>query len=176
MQNQSTQMRNPLNALAGVLFVLSVCAAQFAIADEYRTFERGAFTIHSLYGKYAYVNDNGGVASFGPMIFDGKGGLTLKDKANLPCTSPDVGCPRSITDLTGEGTYTVNPDGTGVATITFTDSNGTVINPPNNVFDFVISGAEKKGKALLATQIFAASRFGGLAGQLVAPTWTRIKE
>jgi hypothetical protein len=48
------------------------------------------------------------------MIFDGKGGLTLKDKVNLPCPSPGVGCIRSITDLTGEGTYTVNPDGTGV--------------------------------------------------------------
>ena len=121
MQNQSTQMGNPLNALAGALFVLSVCAVQFAIADDYSAFERRAFTIQSLQGSYAYVNNSGGVASFGPMIFDGKGGLTLKDKVNLPCDSPGVGCTRSITDLTGKGTYTVNPDGTGVATITFTD-------------------------------------------------------
>ena len=48
MQNQSIHMRNPLNALAGVLFVLGICAAQFAIADE-----DGTFTIASLQGSYA---------------------------------------------------------------------------------------------------------------------------
>lgn len=138
-------MKNPLNALAGVLFVLSVCTAQFAIADNYSAFERRFFTIQSLQGSYAYINNSGGVASFGPMIFDGKGELTLKDKVNLPCASSDAGCPRSITDLTGEGAYTVNPDGTGVATITFTESNGTV-RSPTDVFDFVISGAEKEGR------------------------------
>ena len=175
MQNQSTQMRNPLNALAGVLFVLGIFTAQFAIADEDRTFERRTFTITSLQGSYAYVNNNGGVASFGPMIFDGKGGLTLKDKVNLPCASPGIGCVRSIADLTGVGTYTVNPDGTGVATITFTESDGTV-RKPDDVFDFMISETTKKGRTLLATQVFAADRAGGLAGQLVAPTWTRISD
>ena len=168
MQNQSIHMRNPLNALAGVLFVLGICAAQFAIADE-----DGTFTIASLQGSYAYVNNNSGVASFGPVIFDGEGGLNLKEKVNLPCSgpSPVLGCARGIVDLTGSGTYTVNPDGTGVATITFKESsNGSVIGP--DTFDFVISETTKKGRTLLATQVFAADQSGGLAGQLVAPTWT----
>jgi hypothetical protein len=155
--------------LTGVLFVLGVWAAQFAIADENRT-----FTIDSLQGSYAYVNNNGGVASFGPMIFDGKGGVTLKDKVNLPCASPGVGCDRSIAHLTGEGIYTVNPDGTGVATITFRYSKRTMRDP--DVFDFMTAEATKKGRQLLATQVFAADRSGGLAGQLVALTWTRISD
>src|SRR5262245_32878861 len=139
MQNQSTQTRKPLTALMGVLFVLGICAPQFALAEENMT-----FTLESLQGSYAYVNNTGGVASFGPMLFNGKGGVTLKDKVNLPCASPSVGCSRSLADLTGKGTYTVNPDGTGVATITFTESNGTIRNP--DVFDFMISEATKKGK------------------------------
>jgi hypothetical protein len=51
-----------------------------------------------LQGSYAYVNNNSGVASFGPMIFDGEGGLTLKDKVNLPCSdpSPASGCASQV--------------------------------------------------------------------------------
>jgi hypothetical protein len=159
-----------LRALAGVLVVLGLCVAPLARAEEPEP-----FTTASLTGSYAYVNNTGGVASFGPMLFDGNGGVTMKDRVNLPCASDDAGCVRSIVDLTGEGTYTVNPDGTGVATITFTESDGTV-RSPTDVFDFVISGTTKKGQTLLATQVFAVDRFGGLNGQLVAPTWTRISD
>jgi hypothetical protein len=149
--------------------VLGVCAAPLAMADG-----DGPFTIASLQGRYAYVNNNGGVASFGPMIFDGQGGLTLKDKANLPCSDPSPSCARVIVDLTGDGTYTVNPDGTGAATITFTFSDDTVFS--TDTFDLMISGTTKQEETLLATQVFAADQAGGLAGQLVAPTWTRISD
>jgi hypothetical protein len=169
MQNLSPQKRTPVKALTGALFVLTLCATHVARADE-----ESSFTLESLQGNYAYVNNTAGVASFGPMLFDGKGGLTLKDRVNLPCSTPNVGCSRILSDLTGVGTYTVNSDGTGVATITFTESNG-VIRPPD-VFDFMISETIKKGDTLLATQVFSADRSGGLAGQLVAPTWTRISE
>jgi hypothetical protein len=183
MQNQSLQKRNPVKALTGALFVLGLCATQVARAEEERT-----FTLESLQGSYAYVNNTGGVASFGPMLFDGQGGVTLQDKVNLPCPAPDVGCSRSLAELTGEGTYTVNPDGTGVATITFTNSDGTT--RPPDVFDFMISETTnmqtafkvngritwRKKETLLATQVFSADRSGGLAGQLVAPTWTRISD
>jgi hypothetical protein len=167
MPNHSTPIRTLVHALVGVLLGLGICAAPWAMADG-----EGPFTIASLQGTYAYVNNSGGVASFGPMIFDGKGGLTLKDKANLPCSDPAPSCARVIIDLTGDGTYTVNPDGTGAATITFTFSDGTVFS--TDTFDFMISGTTKQGKTLLATQVFAADQAGGLAGQLVAPTWTRI--
>ena len=167
MPKPSPQVRKLVHALVGVLGVLGLCAAPLALADE-----EGPFTIASLQGRYAYVNNNSGVASFGPMLFDGNGGLTLKDKANLPCSEPAPSCARDMVDLTGDGTYTVNPDGTGAATITFTFSDGTVFS--TDTFDFMISGTTKQGKTLLATQVFAADQAGGLAGQLVAPTWTRI--
>ena len=169
MHHQSTHPRHPFPVLTGVLLVLGLCATPWARAEEKR-----AFTLESLQGSYAYVNNTGGVASFGPLLFDGHGGLTLKDTVNLPCAAPGVGCRRSISALTGEGAYTVNPDGTGVATITFTESNGTV--RPPDVFDFMIAATIKKGQLLLATQVFAADRAGGLAGQLVAPTWTRLAD
>ena len=169
MPHQSTHRRTLLHALVGVLVVLGICATPFVRADD-----DGPFTMASLRGSYAYVNNNGGVASFGPMRFDGQGGLTLKDRVNLPCSEPAPSCARVITDLTGDGTYTVNPDGTGTATITFTLSDGTVFS--TDTFDLMISETTKKGKTLLATQVFAASQAGGLAGQLVAPTWTRIAD
>jgi hypothetical protein len=169
MQKLSPQKRIPVKALTGALFALSLCATHVARADE-----ESYFTLESLQGNYAYVNNTAGVASFGPMLFDGRGGVTLKDKVNLPCSTPNVGCSRSLSDLTGVGTYTVNSDGTGVATINFTESNGTT--RPPDVFDFMISEATRKGDTLLATQVFSADRSGGLAGQLVAPTWTRISE
>src|SRR5262249_37618568 len=157
-------MRYTLHALAGVLVVLSLCAAPLAMAEEHET-----FTNASLDGSYAYVNNTGGVASFGPILFDGQGGLTLTEIVNLPCDTdtPTFDCPRTIVNLTGDGTYTVNPDGTGVAVITF-QNNGTVIT--TGTFDFVISETIKKRGQLLATKVFAAEQAGGLAGQLVAPT------
>jgi hypothetical protein len=66
---QSMHVRNRLSVLAGSsLFVLSICASQSAIAAD------GTFTDASLQGSYAYVNNNGSVASLGPMTFDGNGG------------------------------------------------------------------------------------------------------
>jgi hypothetical protein len=176
MQNLSPQKRNPVKALTGALFVLTLCAAHVARAGEESFFpdDESFFTLESLQGNYAYVNNTAGVASFGPMLFDGRGGVTLEDKVNLPCSTPNVGCSRILSQLTGVGSYTVNSDGTGVATITFTESNGTT--RPPDVFDFMISETTKKGDILLATQVFSADRSGGLAGQLVAPTWTRISE
>jgi hypothetical protein len=88
----------------------------------------------------------------------------------LPCAGAQTpGCPRTLVDL-GEvdGEYEVAPDGTGVATINFPPPTGAT------TYDFIISGTQKQGHELLATQVFTASRNGGLGGQLVAPTWSRI--
>ncbi len=165
MKNPSTHIGIPWNVLAGVLFILGICAAQSVMADENTT-----FTNASLQGTYAYANSVSGVASLGPITFDGHGGLTAKIKVNLPCDGDEIpGCARIVTDLDEtDGEYTVAPDGTGVATINFADPTGPT------TYDFMISGTKKKRKNLLATQVFTASRNGGLGGQLVAPTWSRI--
>ena len=165
-KNPSTRIRNALNVLAGLTLGLGF-AAQSAQAD-------GAFTVASLQGGYAYVNNNEGVASFGPMNFDGRGRVTLLDKVNLPCADPGPTCSRTITDIIGTGTYTVASDGTGVAAFAFKFADGTPVGTEE--YDFVITGATRKGERLLATQVFAADRSGGLAGQLVAPTWSRVSD
>jgi hypothetical protein len=158
-------MGNPWQVLAGVLCILGICAAQPVLAEEPET-----FTNASLQGTYAYANSVSGVASLGPITFDGHGRLTAKITVNLPCTGEQIpGCARTIVDL-GErdGAYTVAPDGTGVATINFAPPTGPT------TYDLMIAGITKKRHTLLATQVFTVSRNGGLDGQLVAPTWSRI--
>jgi hypothetical protein len=165
MHNLSSQIRKLLNALVGVLLVLGIGAAQAVMAEGQET-----FTNASLQGTYAYANSVSGVASLGPITFDGHGGLTAKIKVNLPCAGDEMaGCSRTIVDL-GErdGEYAVAPDGTGVATINFAAPTGPT------TYDFMISGTTKKRHKLLATQVFTVSRNGGLDGQLVAPTWSLI--
>jgi hypothetical protein len=56
----------------------------------------------------------------------------------------------------------------------FTYADGTPIGTEK--YDFVINAATRKGTILIATQVFAADRSGGLAGQLVAPTWSRVSD
>jgi len=108
------------------------------------------------------------------MSFDGRGGVTLSETVNLPCANPGQTCDTIIADVIATGIYTVNSDGTGVATFAFKFANGTPIGTEK--YDFVISAATKQGRNLLATQVFAADRSGGLNGQLVAPTWSRVSD
>jgi hypothetical protein len=147
--------------LAGSTFALCVFVDQPAVADERggsRTFTNG-----SLQGRYAYVNNIGNVASLGPIIFNGHGRLTLQIVTNIPCENPAPGCSRGIGNFEVSGTYSVRTDGTGVANVNFPEPTGPV------TYDFVIVEADRKG----AIEVFAAGRSGGLAGQLIAPTWTR---
>jgi hypothetical protein len=127
-----------------------------------------AFGNSSLRGDYAYVNNTGDVASLGPIVFDGAGGLTLRLITSLPCPTPGVACQRGSSSFDAEGTYSVKPDGTGTATIDFPAPFGPI------VYDFVIVKAERRGPRPLALEVFSAAKSGGLAGQLIAPTWTRV--
>jgi hypothetical protein len=44
-------------------------------------------------------------------------------------------------------------------------------------YDFVITEVAGPGTGeRLATEVFAVARAGGLAGQLIAPTWKRIAD
>ena len=168
MNKQPSRIRNALNALASLTLALGNCAVQSAWADD------GAFTVSSLQGSYAYVNNTEGVASFGPMSFDGRGHVTLSETINLPCANPGQTCDRTIANVIATGTYKVNSDGTGIATFAFKFADGTPIGTEE--YDFVITGAARRLERLLATQVFAADRSGGLAGQLVAPTWSRVSD
>jgi hypothetical protein len=164
MQDSSPVMT--LCVLACSAFALCVFADQPAMADERGT--STSFTKGSLQGKYAYVNNTGNVASLGPIIFDGHGRLDLHITTNVPCATPAPGCSRGTGTFDVSGIYSVERDGTGVATINFPAPTGPV------TYDFMIVEADRRGSFALATEIFAAGRSGGLAGQLIAPTWTRI--
>ena len=158
MNDQYMRVR-ALNVLACSAFALCVFASQPAMAD--------GFANGSLRGNYAYVNNTEGLASFGPIIFDGNGGLTLQIVTNGKCPTPAPGCPRAIGGFDVSGNYEVKPDGTGVATIDFPPPTGPV------TYDFVIVKAKRGPSPPLAIEVFAAGESGGLAGQLIAPTWTR---
>ncbi|MGF2036914.1 MAG: hypothetical protein RMZ43_016630 [Nostoc sp. CmiVER01] len=163
MQNKSV-LRNIFKVMAVILVILGIYTAQSAMASDQ------TFTKASLQGNYAYINNSANVASLGPITFNGKGGLTIDLIANLPCSNPIPNCSRNINDIprVTNGTYSVATNGTGIATIPF--STGTV------TYNFIISETEKKGSILLATQVFAIGQKGGLAGQLIAPTWSRVSD
>ena len=164
MQDHSPVMT--LCVLACSAFALCVFADQPTMADERAA--STSFTKGSLQGKYAYVNNTGNVASLGPIIFDGHGRLELHIITNVPCATPAPGCSRGIGSFDVSGIYSVQRDGTGAATINFPAPTGPVM------YDFIIVKADRRGYYTLGTEIFAAGRSGGLAGQLIAPTWTRI--
>jgi hypothetical protein len=146
---------------------LAGCAL-FCAADVYA---QATFGLASLRGTYSYVNIAENIASFGLITFDGNGKLSAKLRINRPV--PTGG--RTVVAVSQSGTYTVDPDGHGVATIQFPGV------PEPTVYDFLITRTAappantRKGRPhqSLATEVFSVNRSGGLNGQVVAPTWTR---
>jgi hypothetical protein len=161
---QRSERRQALGALLGGLFLFSLGVPHPAQAQGEVT-----FTTASLQGTYAYVNNVGDVGSLGLIIFDGNGGTTAQIKVNQSGTATGS---RTIAALSGPGTYTVDPTGTGVVTIQFEGVTGP------SVYDFVITKVAKQSRntQALAEDVFAVSRAGGLSGQLVAPMWKRISD
>src|SRR5438093_6947474 len=119
-----------------------------------------SYDVTSLQGTYAYVNTAENVASFGLIRFDGKGGLSATIKVNRP--APTGG--RTITTLSESGTYVVEPNGVGIATIRFAGV------PESTIYDFLITQTAPPGshhltgrpQHPLATEVFSVSRSGGL--------------
>lgn len=111
------------------------------------------FSLASLSGDYSVVGTYAEhVASvFGVMSFDGRGTFTGSATANQP--GPDGS--RTIVNVTLGGTYSVNADGTGIMLVTVTLPNGAA---STVTVDFVITSAEFRSGALLATSISDAQR------------------
>lgn len=146
-------------ALRSVTLAFGLLLAQSTQAER-------TFTTASLQGTYSYVNHNDDVASFGLIIFDGLGKLTVTIKVNAG--TPET---RKITTLTGTGTCNVDAAGTGTATIKFKGADV----EREGTFDFVITETAPKAAAVpaLAREVFAVQQVGGLHGQLVTPLWKR---
>jgi hypothetical protein len=132
-----------------------------------------AYTRASLQGNYALVGigDAHVAASVGVNTYDGQGGAT----GALTLNSPGTNQSRTIVKLTGVGTYVVNGDGTGTATMTYTRPDGT---PFTENFDFVITQAtsDPASAGRRATELFAIQREPGIAAQLVTFVLKRLPD
>jgi hypothetical protein len=135
----------------------------------------GGFDLASLNGKYGSRETGDGhiSAGLGIVTYDGEGNTTRKFTVN----APDGAGGRQILIFTAVGTYSVNGDGTGVATYTTTLPGG---GTTTTNFDFVITGAASAwppGKhQLLATEVSTAQREAGVTVKLITGTQTRIAD
>lgn len=127
------------------------------------------FNLASLEGRYAYANNADSYASYGVMVFDGKGNVHSDGKLSINIPTPDG---RTIVRVgPGQGTYTVDSNGRGSFYLEIPSLNGAVY-----TWEFVITQAldEEKHRAALATELFGVIPTVGIDGQLVAPTLSRI--
>ena len=155
--------------LMAAVSIAGLCAVALAaqIHGQAQNRPTPPFTLASLQGDYAYSNSVSNVASYGFLHFDGQGGLSTDGiRVNREC----LGCPsyREIIDLgPGIGTYTMESDGKGVITIDYAFASYT--------YEFVVTRAVELGRnRRLAINLFSAGTIGGLAGQLFAPTLSRL--
>lgn len=127
------------------------------------------FNVASIEGRYAYTNNADYFASYGVLVFDGKGNVHSDGKLNL--NAPVESGERVIRRIgPGSGTYTVGSDGKGSFTMRFDG-----LDSPYT-WEFVITEAadENRRRASLATALFSVVTTAGVSGQLVAPVLTRI--
>ena len=139
-----------VGAIAGAMMSLGV-----AVADQ-----DAVFSTESLSGSYVYSNSTDGVASFGVIDFDGKGGVTLDIRINA--RQPEG--QRATIEAQGSGIFSVNAEGIGTAEIVMTSGP-----MPRLDYDFVIIAADDG----VAEEVLAVLRNGGVNGQLVQPSWKR---
>lgn len=172
---ESTFTRLCLRAATLVAVGLSLSAA-IAMAQTPSIDQPRGFTNATLKGFYSAqeAGDGDVSAGFGIVVYDGIGKTTRRLTVNAP--SADGG--RRILEFPGEGTYTVNDDGTGAATYvnTFADGSTSTVH-----FDFVITKAEvvfppKTPTAKLATEIFAVQREAGATVSLITSLQKRVPE
>ncbi len=139
------------------LFFVAILYAYALLADD-------SFSSLHLQGTYAYTNTTDGIGSAGLISFDGNGQVRMTIRVNVPRKSGD----REIVTLAGAGNYSVDAAGTGLVTIEAKSAKG---EKRKLEYDFVIT----KVADSFAIEAFAILRSGGLQGQLVAPTWRRIR-
>lgn len=143
-------------SVAGVFFV-AVLYAYAVRADD-------SFSSPYLQGTYAYTNTTDGVGSVGLITFDGNSQVTMAIRVNVPGKSGG----REIVILSGAGNYSVDAAGTGLVTIEVKSAKG---EERKLEYDFVITKVADRS----ALEAFAILRSGGLQGQLVAPSWRKIR-
>jgi hypothetical protein len=129
------------------------------------------FSEASLHGQYALVGTGGDhtAASVGIDTYDGQGNVSR----TLVLNESGADHLRQVVNITGQGTYRVQPNGMGTATIINTLPDGSTF---TSHLDFVITRAHiadaSDDKA--ATEVFAILRETGIAAPLVTFVLTRL--
>ena len=137
--------------------------------------QRGNFTKASLDGQFALVGTGGDhtAASVGIETYDGRGNVTR----SLVLNELDADHKRKVVTINGQGTYHVQPNGMGIATIVNTLPNGSTF---TSHLDFVITQATttttNTSDVKRATALFAILREPGIAAPLVTFTLTRLPD
>lgn len=165
-------MRNCwMRAAVGTLFAFVVAAGLFSAKTNARL--AAEFSNRSLIGSYSLVGVGGAneAASVGITRFDGAGGATRTLTLNEP--DPD-GAGRLVIEIPATGSYTVRPDGTGMAIFLNELPDGSKI--PFH-FDFVVTEASRRGpRAKVATKIRLIQREPGIAAKLVIFDLARLPD
>ena len=131
------------------------------------------FTSASLHGQYALVGTGGNhtAASIGIETYDGQGNVTRTLVLNERAADQT----RKVVRITGQGTYRVQPNGMGAATIVNTLPDGSTF---TSHLDFVITQAtivNPRGEKV-ASEMFAILRETGIAAPLVTFVLTRLPD
>ena len=155
------------SALMGVI-ALSLLSFKPAQGQPQR-----AYSEASLRGQYAIVGTGGNhtAASLGIEVYDGQGNVTR----SLILNERDADDTRKVIRITGRGSYRVQPDGMGNATIVNTLPDGSTF---TSHLDFVITQAtttNTRGEKI-ATEVFAILRETGIAAPLVTFVLTRLPD
>ena len=164
----------PESPWSTVHFALSsVLVLSLFILIPSRSHSQTPFTDASLRGQYALVGTGGNhrAASVGIETYDGQGNVTR----TLILNESDADQIRKVVTLTGKGTYRLQPNGMGTATIVNTLPDGTTF---TSHLDFVITHATSgnPGDEKLATEVFSILRETGIAAPLVTFVLTRLPD
>lgn len=155
------------------LLCLAVLAFGLLFLGEAQAGQSRPFTNASLYGQYALVGTGGdhAAASIGIENYDGQGGVTRF----LILNELDQEGKRKVIRISGQGTYSVQSNGMGQATIINTLPNGSSF---TSHLDFVITQAGAAGPkgVKLATEVHSILREPGIAAPLVVFKLTRLPE
>lgn len=162
--------RSLISTFALLVGGLALGGASGASAQELSTEAQG-FTLASYRGEYAVVGTYGANVArlIGTYWADGHGHAKGTAVVNLPGLSPE----RVVANISFEGSYTVNENGTGIFRFTVALPGG---GTSNVTLDAVITKAEDLHGTKIATEIFDAQREPSsvVNGEFVTHVSTRL--
>jgi hypothetical protein len=140
---------SPLQSAAFLLASFAAIPSIASAQQEHGAPSHGKYTLASVCGDYAAVATYGAnvARALGHEEMDGRGKLTGSAIVNQPGPNDTT---RSITSIGLDGTYTVNPDGSGSMLLTITLPGGATASVTE---DFIITKSQMVDGIQIATEI-----------------------